>query len=80
MDSSVEAQRLADGLQEDKARFVDARQDHHAEIGAECLDGEIGIVAALVGRAENGDQLTGETFRQNERGRAHQRLGSQQHA
>ena len=66
-------------MQEDKARFVDASQNHHAEIGAERFDGEVGIVAAFVGCAENGNQLTGETFRQNERSRAHQRLGSQQH-
>ena len=49
------------------------------KLGAERFDGEVGIVAAFVGCAENGDQLTGETFCEDERSRAHQRFGNQQH-
>ena len=42
------------------------------------MTGEIRIVAALVGRAENGDELPGEALCQHKRHRAHQRFGNQQ--
>ena len=71
-------QRLADCLQKDETRLVDAGEDHHAQIRAERLDGKRGVVAALVGCAENGDELPGKALCQHERHRADQRLSHQQ--
>ncbi len=65
-------------LQEDEACLVDAGEDHHTEISTEGFDGEIGVVAALIGGTENIDELTGKTFSQYKCQRTHQSLSEQQ--
>ena len=67
----VRRQRPAHSLQEDEARLIDARQHQHAQVHAERLDGKIGIVRALVRRAEDGDELPREALGQHQRRRAH---------
>ena len=61
-------------MQEDEAGLVDARKRQHAKIDTEGADGKVRIVRALIGRAENADELPGEELHQNERRKAHKRL------
>ena len=62
----------------DEAGLVHAGEHHHAKIRAECLDRKVRVVAALVRRAEDGDELTREALGQDERDGADDRLAEQE--
>ena len=71
-------QRLAHCLQEDEAGLVDAGQYHHGQVDAEGTQGEVRVIAALVGSAEDGDEGSGEALRQKQRHSAYGSLGDEQ--
>ena len=48
---------LAHGLQKDEAGLVDTGQNNHAQVDAEGAHCKIGVVNALVGGTEQGDEL-----------------------
>ena len=66
--------RFAHCLQKDEGRFVDAGEDDHAQVNAECADGEVRVIHAFVLRAENADQGTGKALDEYERKRAEDSL------
>lgn len=74
MDSSVDESALPSGCKKMKhALLTQARIIMHRYV-RKALMAKIGVVAALVGCAENGDELPGKALRQHKRHRAHQRL------
>ena len=65
-------------MQEDKGRLIDAGEDDHAQVDPECLDGKVGIINALVGRAENGHKLSRQKLHDQQGDDTHCSLAGQQ--
>ncbi len=70
--------RLAHRLQEDERRLVDAGERHHAQIYSEAFHRELGIIRALVRRAEDCYKPDREQLDYERRYRARSRLAYQQ--
>ena len=70
--------RFAHCLQENETSLVYTGQNDHAEVNTERAHREIGIIHALIGSAEQGDELMRENLHQHQCHSANTSLGSQQ--
>ena len=70
--------RLPHRLQKDKCSFIDAGEHEHTEIDAECLDGKVRVVDALICRAENLNERARKQLDNQQCGKADRSLSRQQ--